>query len=176
MNLKKIAATGVMAALVVGTAATAAVASGTSSTTPSTTCLPNGADDQWPAFAQGAPARSAGVAVWHNDDGWHVRVTHNTLHDRVFSGVVETRGALVDVTPVGLERNDHLKVGPGKHTILFRFNNYGRLDGFDFRTSCAPSLNFLFLSDGRRVPAARISIGSNGVHPAHNPFRITRTA
>ncbi|HYL53222.1 MAG TPA: hypothetical protein VEZ15_14715 [Acidimicrobiia bacterium] len=176
MNLKKIAATGVMAALVVGTAATAAVASGTSSTTPSTTCLPNAADDRWPAFAQGAPARSAGVAVWHNDDGWHVRVTHNTLHDRVFSGVVETRGALVDVTPVGLERNDHLKVGPDKHTILFRFNNYGRLDGFDFRTSCAPSLNFLFLSDGRRVPAARISIGSNGVHPAHNPFGITRTA
>ena len=134
MNLKKIAATGAMTALLVGTAATAAVASETSSSASSTTCLPDGAPDTWPASVQGAPGRSPGVAVWHNDDGWHVRVTHNALRDRVFSGVVESRGELTNVTAVGLERNDHVKVGPGEHTIAFRFNNYGRIDGFDFKT------------------------------------------
>ncbi len=175
MNLKKIAVTGVMAALLIGTAATGAVASETSSGS-STTCLPNGAPDTWPARAEGAPGRSPGVTVWHNANGWHVRVTHNALHDRVFSGVVETRGALTDVTAVGLERNDHVKVGPGKHAIAFRFNNYGRTDGFDFKTSCAPSLNFLFLSNGHKVPTAKISVGSTGAHPRHNPFKITRAA
>ncbi len=116
------------------------------------------------------------MTVWHDANGWHVRVTHNALHDRVFSGVVETRGALTDVTAVGLERNDHVKVGPGKHTIAFRFNNYGGTDGFDFTTSCAPSLKFLFLSNGHKVPTAKISVGSTGAHPRHNPFKITRAA
>ncbi len=175
MNLKKIAATGVIAAMLVGTAATAAVAAESSSSS-STTCLPDGAPDTWPASAEGAPGRSPGVTVWHDTSGWHVRVTHNSLHDRVFSGVVRTRGELTDVTAVGLERNDHVKVGAGKHTIAFRFNNYGRIDGFDFNTNCAPSLTFGFLSNGHKVPTAKISVGSAGTHPKHNPFKISRAA
>ena len=175
MNLKKIAATGVMAALLVSMAATGAVASETPSSS-SITCLPGGAPDTWPARVEGAPGRSPGVTAWHDTSGWHVRVTHNTLHDRVFSGVVRSGGELTDVAAVRLEHNDHVKVGPGKHTIAFRFNNYGRTDGFDFHTSCAPSLTFLFLSNGHKVPTAKISVGRAGAHPGHNPFTVTRRA
>ena len=81
-------------------------------------------------------------------------MTHNTLHDRVFSGEIRTTGELVDVHAVRLEKNDYLKVGPDRHTLPFRFNNYGGTDGFDFATHCAPFLGFGFLSDGHVVPTA----------------------
>ena len=78
--------------------------------------------------------------------------------------------------PRVLEKNDYLKLAPGKHGVAFRFNNYGGTDGFDFVTKCAPSLEFGFTSDGHRVPTARISIGKNAHHPSQNPFVISRSA
>ena len=57
-------------------------------------------------------------------------------------------------------------------TIVFR----GTRVPAQWNTRCAPSLNFLFLSNGHKVPTAKISIGSAGGHPAHNPFRINRSA
>src|SRR5262249_49807496 len=95
-----------------------------------------------------------------------------SLHDRTFAGAVHTTGELVDVHGVKLEGNDHLKVSTDGHTITFRFNNYGAIDGFDFNTTDAPALKFGFLSDGRIVPPRRIAIGSDGHHPAHDPFVI----
>jgi hypothetical protein len=116
------------------------------------------------------------VRVWHSTTGWHVRVTHDSIHDRVFAGEVLTSGRLAGVTPVRLERNDALTVGPNEHGLLFRFNNYGGVDGFDFTTSCAPFLEFGFTSDAHLVGPSRISIGAGGRHPAHDPFVIRRTA
>ena len=182
-NMKRIAAVGAIATtLVVGGSAGAFAAStpstapgGSTGVTPST-CLPGGHDDSWPVWADGNPGRSAGVTVWHDSNGWHVRVTHNAIHDRVFSGEIVTKGALVDVTAVRLEKNDHLVVGTGQHSIRFRFNNYGGVDGFDFATKCAPALGFGFLSDGHVVPTGRISIGAAARHPEHDPFVIARTA
>jgi hypothetical protein len=130
----------------------------------------------WPVWADGRPARDPGVTVWHDTNGWHVRVTHNTIHDRVFSGEISTTGALVDVNAVRLEKNDSLTVGSAQHTIRFRFDNYGGIDGFDFTTHCAPYLQFGFLSDGHVVPTTRINVGAAGHHPAHDPFVIRRTA
>jgi hypothetical protein len=179
MNLKRIAASGLVATMIVGASAAVAgatTASGSSSPSSSTTCLPDNHDDTWPLYAQGRPDRDPGVRVWHDAAGWHVRVTHNTIHDRVFSGEIVTKGALVDVHAVKLERNDDVKVGPNGHAIVFRFNNYGGEDGFDFRTRCAPSLEFGFVSDGHAVPTDRIAIGATDRHPAHNPFVIARTA
>jgi hypothetical protein len=147
MKLKKLAAVGVMvAALVVGTGAA--------------------------ALADTAPPANDPVRVWQDDTGWHVRVTHRSLHDRTFAGAVHTSGELVDVQGVKLERNDHLQVSSDGHTITFRFNNYGAIDGFDFNTANAPALKFGFLSDGRVVPARRIGIGGDGQHPSHDPFVI----
>ena len=184
MNLKRITAAGVMTVSVLGAAlgiAAPAAHADTTTTpiptpTPTSTCLPNNADDTWPTWADGQPPRSPGVTVWHDAGGWHVRVTHNSLHDRVFAGEIATKGTLVNVTGVKLEKNDTLKVGPNGHSIVFRFNNYGHVDGFDFATHCAPALEFGFLSDGHRVPKARISIGAGQHHPASNPFVIKRTA
>ncbi len=178
MKLTRIAAVGLIAALAVaGTASIAAAATTSSpSSSSSSTCLPGNHDDAWPLYAQGRSDRDPGVRVWHDRSGWHVRVTHNTIHDRVFSGEIATKGQLVNVRAVRLERGDALKVGPDKHSLVFRFNNYGGEDGFDFVTKCAPALEFGFTSDGHRVPTSRIGIGVTERHPASNPFIIARTA
>jgi len=181
-SVMRMTAVGAIAASLViagGASAFASTAGPTAASSPASavsTCLPGGHDDAWPIWTDGRPSRDPGVTVWHDAHGWHVRVTHNTLHDRVFSGEIRTTGELVDVHAVRLEGNDFLTVGPDRHTLRFRFNNYGGTDGFDFGTHCAPFLGLGFLSDGHVVPTARISIGATARHPAHDPFVITRTA
>ncbi|MDQ1462360.1 MAG: hypothetical protein QOI08_3844 [Actinomycetota bacterium] len=178
MNLKKIAMSGALSAALVASSGVGAVVAG-AATNPGAapaTCLPADHDGSWPGAAAGRPARDPGVRVWHDATGWHVRVTHNTLHDRVFSGVIRTTGEFIDVHAVRLEKNDYLVVGADHHSLAFRFNNYGGTDGFDFYTKCAPYLGFLFASDGHVMPTARISIGEDAHHPLTDPFRITRTA
>src|SRR5262249_35924579 len=127
-------------------------------------------DDIWPLYTDGRPTGiDPGVSVWHDFSGWHVRVTHATLKDRTFSGAIHTGGQLLDVKAIRLEANDSVKVSADKKTVLFRFNNYGGVDGFDFRTHCAPRLEMGFLSDGVLVPANRIAIGHFSKHPANDP-------
>jgi hypothetical protein len=116
------------------------------------------------------PPHPAGVAVWHDAHGWHVRVTHKTLKDKVFSGTVATRATITAVTSVRLERNDYVKTGAGRHGIAFRFNNYGGIDGFDFQAPCGQAIEFGFTADGHRVPVGKIVLNARGRHPAHNPF------
>ena len=177
MKLKKIAATGltlgVLSAGFVAAGATSAFAS-TPTPTASSTCLPNGHDDMWPLWTDGNPGRNPGVTVYHDTHGWHLRVTHNSLHDRTFSGEILTTGVLQNVKGVSLEKNDYIKVAPGGHGLVFRFNNYGHTDGIDFTTKCAPSLGFGFTSDGHVVPAKNIAIGVTSRHPANDPFVIKR--
>ena len=180
MKLKKIAATGVtlgiLSAGFVAAGATNAFASTSTPAKPaaSSTCLPNGHDDAWPLWTDGNPGRNPGVTLYHDAHGWHLRVTHNSLHDRVFSGEIATTGVLQNVKGVGLEKNDSVKVAPGGHGLVFRFNNYGHTDGTDFTTKCAPSLGFRFTSDGHIVPTKDIAIGITSRHPANDPFVIKR--
>ena len=174
-TMMRMAAAGLLAAGVVGAGAPAHAA--TTPAAPATAnCLPAGHDGPWPAWANGRPAADPGVRVWHSADGWHVRVTHDSMHDRVFAGEIVTTGRIASASPVKLEQNDAFKVGPKKHAIFFRFNNYGGVDGLDFTTSCAPFIEFGFTSDAHLVGPARISIGVGGRHPAHDPFVIRRTA
>ena len=182
MNIKEIAVAGAMSAVLVGAGGASAHAS-TSTPSASTPPAPTfstsstaGHDDVWPAWTNGRPGRDPGVTMWHDGNGWHVRVTHNAVHDRVFSGEIRTTGTLTNVNAVRLEKNDSLTVGSGEHALRFRFNNYGGTDGFDFTTQCAPYLEFGFLTDGHVLSTAHISIGAAALHPAHDPFLIRRTA
>jgi hypothetical protein len=159
MNFKRIAATGLVAMTLTSFGLVGLSATGASAAT-STTSSPN----------DGRPHLDPGVTLWHDAKGWHLRVTHNAIHDRVFSGVVHTSGTLTDVHAVRLEKNDYVKVGTGGHSLAFRFNNYGGVDGFDFTTKSAPYLAFGFTTDGHVLAPAHISIGAAGRHPAHDPF------
>ena len=110
-------------------------------------------DDAWPAWTNGRPANvdpktAAGVYMWHDGTGWHIRVTHRGVARRTFSGELVTTGRFVGVSSVRLEGHDSRSVSPDHHTITFRFENHGAIDGLNFRTHCAPSIAFTFVSDG----------------------------
>jgi hypothetical protein len=138
-----------------------------------------GHDGEWPDFATGVPTdfeagAKGGVYLWHNDDGWHLRVTHINDSHQVYTGEIATEGTLTDVHAVRLEGTDHLQVGPKDHVLSFKFNNYGGVDGVDFKTGCAPSIRFGLKADGTELPTSRVEIGHAGTNPTSVPFVIER--
>jgi hypothetical protein len=136
-------------------------------------------DDRWPGWVDGRPKSvdpktAAGVYMWHDAIGWHIRATHRGRALRTFSGRLETTGRFVGVRPVRLEGHDSVTVAADHHAIAFSFNNYGAIDGLNFRTLCAPSISFDLGSDGVSMPPAFVKIGSAAVNPATDPFVISR--
>jgi len=136
-------------------------------------------DDHWPNWVQGRPDgidphTTAATYMWHDSDGWHIRVTHHGDNRRTFSGQLTTKGNFSKVSAVRLEKGDQFQVSPDKHSITFLFKNYGGIDGVNFHTQCAPSIKFAFQSDGKTTPPSHIVIGKHNRHPRNNPFTITR--
>lgn len=136
-------------------------------------------DGHWPGFVQGRPAginpkTTSATYMWHDGNGWHVRVTHRTTNLKSFSGQITTTGTFSKAKPVRLEKNDTFSVSNDKKVITFVFKNYGYIDGVNFYTRCAPSITFAFQSDGKTQPARRIVIGRRSTRPHHNPFTISR--
>ena len=181
MRGKKIAATGTIG-LVLGAGALIAGPTAASATVV-TRARPAGCetatDDAWPAWTNGRPANvdpktAAGAYLWHDGTGWHLRATHKTDARRVFSGTIVTTGRFVGVSSVRLEGHDSRTVSADHHTIAFRFENHGAIDGLNFRTRCAPSISFTFVSDGNMLPTSKVTIGHGGVNPASDPFSIAR--
>ena len=173
-RLAAVTATGLV--LLGGSVAVATSVSAATSTV--TNC--NTHDDPWPAWTQGQPANinpftAAGVYMWHDVNGWHIRVTHHTDSLRTFSGQLITSGTFANVKAVQLEAGDAFAVSANHHTVSFLFTNYGHIDGLDFMTHCAPSITFAYQSDGVTVPPGRIAIGHAGAHPPTDPFTIART-
>lgn len=177
----------VCAALVAGSVgvATPAFASNTPATTAAATSPNTGTrcsderDGSWPDWVQGKPdtfdaGATGGVYMWHDSDGWHLRVTHANNDQTVFTGALETTGAFVDVHGVLLEKNDSLHVSAARHVISFKFENYGHIDGVDFHTACAPSIVSSFWRGTHRVTVDRVFLGDHDTHPSTDPFRIRR--
>jgi hypothetical protein len=82
------------AALLVVATPAGGLAVATTSAGAETTCPP----DTWPAAVEGRPALDPGVRVWHDDAGWHVRVTDGTPSARTFAGAIHTYGTITDVS------------------------------------------------------------------------------
>ena len=136
-------------------------------------------DGSWPAFATGVPVGfdggdSAGVYLWHDDGGWHLRVTHKNDAHQVYTGVLTTSGTFFAVEPVKLERSDTFRVGPRDHEIAFRLNNYGGVDGVDFRTHCASQITFQLKVDGHELETFQVHIGHDATNPTSVPFTVQR--
>jgi hypothetical protein len=138
-------------------------------------------DDEWPDVANGTPAGfdagdTGGVYLWHNEDGWHLRVTHRGDHSRVFTGTIWTAGTIDHVAPVKFEKDDSFKTGPDDHAVTLRFVNYGGIDGIDFVTHCAEGLHVNLKVDGRQLPLDRVFVGHTSFHPTSMPFAIRRNS
>ncbi len=151
----------------------------TASPAPGPVCASSADDGNWPLFADGRPTGldAGGPAadyVWHDVTGWHLRVTHQNDHHQVWAGALTTTGTFSGADIVKLEKNDYVAVSADRHAIYFRFNNYGGIDGFDFRTHCAPSIRFDLRADGAQVNPTEVIIGHSQRNPANVPFAVRR--
>jgi hypothetical protein len=137
-------------------------------------------DDRWPLAVQGVPTlwhagARAGDYIWHDAYGWHLRVTHASSTRAVFTGrIVST--APMTATAIRLEGGDMMALSADKLTLTYRFYNYGRVDGIDFKTACARRVTFSGSLNGAKLPISRIWIGRGNHHPLQNPFTITRVS
>jgi hypothetical protein len=163
------------AGLFVPTVTFAATTVGAATTTTTTVACDEG---RWPASVQGQPASfvagaRAGDYIWHNATGWHLRFTHPGSARVIFSGTIVANAPLT-VVPYRLEGSDTFALSADHKTLTYRFTNYGRIDGLDFRTACASRLWIKGSMAGVKLPTGRIWIGRAGRHPLQNPFVILR--
>ncbi|MCM3883366.1 hypothetical protein [Frankia sp. R82] len=130
-----------------------------------------------PVIVLGAPVVKSGAAagdyVWHDQAGWHLRVTHPGRGKVVFTGTVRADRPIT-AHGVRLEKGDTLSPGKDHRTLTFRFVNYGSLDGIDFVDGAAARTGFAFTIDGRPASPNVIRLGAHQAHPTSNPFTIER--
>jgi hypothetical protein len=152
-------------------AAPAAYADDTPTTT-SDACAP------LPAWVQGQPGQlhagaPSGDYLWHDKDGWHLRVTHGNKHKQVFAGQIKASRPITFVK-VKDEARDKATLSSDKQTLTFRFVNYGGIDGVDFTDACAQTTKFAFAIDGDKAGRNRIYVGKHSARPSGDPFTIHR--
>jgi len=112
------------------------------------------------------------VALWRDDDGWHLRWT-TAGHKHKFAGWVRTPGGeFTQITFVRKERSDWAAVKGNDKRLWFSTETDGGVDGFDFRTD-SPALTFSISIDGKEV-TDRIFIGKNDRNPKANPFTLEK--
>jgi hypothetical protein len=75
---------------------------------------------------------------------------------------------------IGGGGDDIVVVGPAKHTILFRFVNYGMVDGLDFATHCSPAFTVKIYVEGQLASPGSVHLGQSDGNPTSNPFKIER--
>ena len=163
------------AATTTTTAATTTAATSTAATTDDTTGCETGS---LPTVVRGAPAAlraglPRGYWVWHDGAGWHLRVTHATTQQLVFSGTI-TASRPLTATKVRDERHDVVALSTDHRTAAFRFTNYGAVDGLDLVAHCAGRVSFSLWVDGHRIATDRVRLGRTQAHPATNPFAVIR--
>ena len=134
------------------------------------------ASGHWPGWVDGRPAGvhaqgAHGVYLWHDGDGWHLRVTHRGTAKQVFELKITAPNGLYGVERL-TERGDVL-INDGT-TLLMRFTNYGALDGIDFRVRCGPGISVNATVDGTQVSPTRVFLGRFSAHPTSVPFAIER--
>jgi hypothetical protein len=166
------------AALVAPVTTFAATAGTTTVTTPSTTVCTDG---RWPASVQGVPTvyhagGAAGDYIWHDGTGWHLRVTHRGAGKVVFSGRIVSSAVITLAQAVRLEGSDFIALSADHKTLTYRFTNYGKVDGLNFKTACARRVTFAGSMGASKLPIGRIWIGRANHHPLQNPFSVSRVS
>jgi hypothetical protein len=127
------------------------------------------------AFAAGQPGR---LAVWFDDDVWHIRATSKKGVQVIFQGRVEVdegtilyQGQALDKAKAG-EDADWVLPLPKKRGFVFQIVTKGAVDGFSFKASPEVThVRFKFLTNGDD-DAKRIFIGAKGRHPEKETFTL----
>jgi hypothetical protein len=115
-----------------------------------------------------------GFYVFHDGD-WQVRVTHPGNQKVVFAGVI-TSTRVIDLKTRHLEKRDHVAFANHHRTVVFRFTNYGAIDGLSLNTHCSEQVTFKLLINGQLAPVASMFEGKDKVAgETSNPFTVQRS-
>ncbi len=165
----------VLSGLTAALVAPAATFAASPDATPATT---NCSETHWPVSVQGVPltlkaGARAGDYIWHSSTGWHLRVTHPGSAKVTFTGRIVS-SAPMTFKPARLEKGDTITLSADKKTLTYKFYNYGKIDGIDFKTACAQRLRFSASINGNKLATSRIMLGTHGRHPLENPFVVIK--
>ena len=133
----------------------------------------------WGARVQGAPTffnatDRTGDYLWHDDTGFHLRVTHRGVGREDFTGTIASPTPM-HLRPVRLEGYDRADLSSDGRTLTFLFADHGYIDGIDFTTECADQLTVGPLSvNDYALPPERVFLGVARVNPGQIPFEIHR--
>lgn len=117
-----------------------------------------------PAFHRGLPAS---YWVWHDREGWHLRVT-TAAGRHQFRGVIEASGGFIEgFHATRLEWRDRV-VEEGRRMIRFDFWAHGDIDGFDWRSTTGCNIFELYI-DGMPRPEF-VFVGAFGNNPPATSF------
>lgn len=133
---------------------------------------------QWPVEYEGRPASfqahaQKGIYVWHDDRGWHLGVTHEGQGPAVFKGRISVNGRLIGHERFA-EGRDEAVIRRDPMRILYRFVDWGWIDGLSFVTHCTSKIVIQGTIDGVPVTPEQVFIGAGGVHPDSVPLVIRR--
>lgn len=115
-----------------------------------------------------------GVYLWHGRTGYALRVTHPGHQKVVFAGSITVTNTISAVHRFRLEKADTMKVGPGRHTLAFRFTNFGYLDGISFAAACSQDVKVSLTIDKVAATPSQVFLGKEKSHPTSVPFTIER--
>jgi hypothetical protein len=123
---------------------------------------------------QGKPSKhdagnTMGYYIWQDGTRWNVR-TVNAGSQHLFTGTVETDGALTDVTTLQSEKVDRVAVNVSSEKIDFHFNSAAKTDGFSFTAISGQNLTFTLYVDGMPVDPSNIYYGNANRHPNNSSF------
>ena len=85
-----------------------------------------------------------------------------------------TSQARLLATEVRDEHDDVVIERHDDHTATLHADNFGYIDGMNFRTDCSPRIVVSGKIDGRPLTAADVFVGHGNRHPGHVPFLVTR--
>jgi hypothetical protein len=161
-----------------GLTAALVVPAATSAATPATATTTVCSETHWPVSVQGVPTTlkaggATGDYLWHDSNGWHLRVTHPGSAKVTFTGRIVS-GTPISFKAVRLEKGDTITLSADKKTLTYKFYNYGHIDGIDFKTACAQRLGISASVNGHKLSTSRIWLGRHGRHPLENRFVVVK--
>ncbi len=115
--------------------------------------------------------------VWHNAEGWHVRVVNGKgAKDHRYAGTITVENGVVEQVSSHLAKKNgaekQWKHSAKKQEISFDFTTDEKEDGINFKASKqATAVRFSLKIDGRDVPE-QICIGKHNSNPASSTFEL----
>ena len=145
-------------------------------------CLADGKNKRPEMDPRGEPAGlRKGVTecykVWHNDDGWHIRVVNGRgSRDHHYQGTVTVENGVLENFQSHLAKKNgeeaQWRHGAKKNEISWDFATPEKEDGINFKTSKGEStVRFSFKIDGKDVPD-QVFVGKRGDNPDSSTFTL----